>query len=214
MATYSGSDKRLAYLFQNGGGGGGGASALNDLSDVAISSPTDGQALLYDAQNQEWVNSTAGNPSSLASMSDVSIDTPSNGQVLTYNSTTAKWENQAGGVDHTYSTTEQVVGTWIDGKPVYELSFSQVVQGLPSNTPTNLIDLSSYAILDVISIVGGTWYETGTAADKRYLPVGSYSNMEYVDSTGYIQARQTFTSATANRTWTFIATVRFTKSTD
>ena len=51
MATYSGSDKRLAYLFQNGGGGGG-ASALTDLTDVNISSPTDGQALIYDGANK------------------------------------------------------------------------------------------------------------------------------------------------------------------
>ena len=40
------------------GGGGGGASALNDLSDVNISSPLDGQVLMYDANNSEWVNGT------------------------------------------------------------------------------------------------------------------------------------------------------------
>lgn len=28
-----------------------------------------------------------------------------------------------GGAGHTYSTTEQVVGTWIDGKPLYEKTF-------------------------------------------------------------------------------------------
>lgn len=39
-------------------GGGGGSSTLAGLTDVNISSPTNGQALVYDATNQEWVNGT------------------------------------------------------------------------------------------------------------------------------------------------------------
>lgn len=39
-------------------GGGGGASALEDLSDVNITNPTDGQVLKYDATNDKWVNAT------------------------------------------------------------------------------------------------------------------------------------------------------------
>jgi len=42
-----------------GGGGGGGADALGDLSDVSISSPVDGEALIYNAGI--WQN---GNPTS------------------------------------------------------------------------------------------------------------------------------------------------------
>lgn len=38
--------------------GGGGSSTLAGLTDVNLSSPTDGQALVYDATNQEWVNGT------------------------------------------------------------------------------------------------------------------------------------------------------------
>lgn len=40
---------------QPGGGGGG---ALSDLDDVYITSPTDGQALVYDDENDKWVNGT------------------------------------------------------------------------------------------------------------------------------------------------------------
>ena len=36
----------------------------------------------------------------------------------------------SGGYAHHYSTTEQIVGTWIDGKPLYEKSYSKV---LPSS---------------------------------------------------------------------------------
>ena len=122
MATYNGSDKRLGYLFQNGGGGG--SSTLDGLSDVSLTTPTDGQVLSYDANADEWVNSSTANPSSIASMSDTDIQSPTDGQTLVYNSTSAKWENASGGASgHTYSTTEQVVGTWVDGKPIYECTF-------------------------------------------------------------------------------------------
>lgn len=43
-------------------GGGGGASAINDLSDVTVASPTDGQVLSYDASSSIWVNSSASSP--------------------------------------------------------------------------------------------------------------------------------------------------------
>ena len=41
-------------------GGGGGSSTLAGLTDVDLTTPTDGQALLYDAQNSKWINGTAG----------------------------------------------------------------------------------------------------------------------------------------------------------
>ena len=40
------------------GGGGGGASALAELSDVNISSPTNGQVLKYNSTTQKWENGT------------------------------------------------------------------------------------------------------------------------------------------------------------
>lgn len=39
--------------------GGGGASALNDLTDVNITSPTYGEFLAYDPDTQKWINSPA-----------------------------------------------------------------------------------------------------------------------------------------------------------
>lgn len=45
----------------DGGGGGGGAQYLNDLLDVQLTTPlTDGQALVYNATLQKWVNGAAG----------------------------------------------------------------------------------------------------------------------------------------------------------
>lgn len=39
-------------------GGSGGSSTLSDLTDTAISSPTNGQALVYDSTTSKWVNSS------------------------------------------------------------------------------------------------------------------------------------------------------------
>lgn len=76
--------------------GGGGASALNDLSDVVVSSPAAGQSLIYDNITNKWQNSAlpSGN---LADLGDTTITTPTDGQVLTYDSTSSKWVNGAGG---------------------------------------------------------------------------------------------------------------------
>lgn len=54
MATYTGSDKRLEYLFQHIGGSG--ASALSDLTDVDLNNLANGQILKWDATNQKWIN--------------------------------------------------------------------------------------------------------------------------------------------------------------
>ena len=48
----------LSALGLNSGGGGGGASALTDLVDVAISSPTNGQVLMYNSTSGKWYNGT------------------------------------------------------------------------------------------------------------------------------------------------------------
>lgn len=76
-----------------GGGGGGGASAINDLVDVSIVSPSSGQVLKYNGT--AWVNdadSTSSGSVNLDSLDDVTISGPSNGQILKYNGSV--WVNQ------------------------------------------------------------------------------------------------------------------------
>ena len=61
-------EQYLSALGQGTGGGGGGASALSDLVDVTITSPTQGQVLTYDG-NGHWINGAAA--SGGISMADV-----------------------------------------------------------------------------------------------------------------------------------------------
>lgn len=53
MGTYTGQDKRLKYLFENGGGG---ASALSDLTDVELTNLANNQIIKWDSANSKWVN--------------------------------------------------------------------------------------------------------------------------------------------------------------
>lgn len=66
-----------------------------------------------------------------------------------------------------YSTTEQVVGTWIDGKPIYRKVY------IFSITTTNSevsIDISDTNIVGVINLTGGMF-----TSGNEYYPV-QYSN--------------------------------------
>ena len=51
--------KEVIYNSSSGGGSIGGASALEDLEDVELTSPIDGQVLTYDATNDVWINANA-----------------------------------------------------------------------------------------------------------------------------------------------------------
>ena len=57
---------------------------LGDLSDVTVTTPSNGQVLSYNGTN--WVNS-ASSAGSLSGLSDTTIGTPTNGEVLKYNGT-------------------------------------------------------------------------------------------------------------------------------
>ena len=69
-------------------------SDLDDLSDVTISSPTDGQALVYDDTDDLWKNASLSIPGALNDLSDVNISQyAQNGQVLKYDTSSQKWKN-------------------------------------------------------------------------------------------------------------------------
>lgn len=77
-------------------GGGGGSSTLAGLNDVNISSPTDGQALIYDDVTGKWVNRASGGGSStFAGLNDVNVQGVSNGDIARYNSATGKWTDSS-----------------------------------------------------------------------------------------------------------------------
>ncbi len=68
---------------------------IDELNNVNISSPTDGQVLKYDNATSKWVNGTGGGggSSTLSGLSDVDITSVSDGQTLKYDNATSKWIN-------------------------------------------------------------------------------------------------------------------------
>lgn len=66
---------------------------LTDLNDVVITTPSDGQALVYDSSSGDWVNETPA--STVDSLTDTTITTPSDEDILRYDSGTSKWVNEA-----------------------------------------------------------------------------------------------------------------------
>ena len=77
-----------------------------------------------------------GSGQSLDALNDVDIDdqTLTDGQGIVYDATEQKWKNGSVSSGHTYSTTEQVVGTWTDGSTIYEKTIP--FQALPSTAGT------------------------------------------------------------------------------
>jgi hypothetical protein len=82
--------------------------AIDELLDVQITTPANGDALIYDSGSNNFENTplaavaTSGDyndlsnlptiPTNLDDLADVNAPTPSNGQVLSYNSTSGDWE--------------------------------------------------------------------------------------------------------------------------
>ena len=93
MGTYTGQDKRLKYLFENGGGGGGSANIWT------------GTMAEYEQQASQIADDT------LVCITDDEEQT----QAMIV-----------------YSTTEQVCGTWIDGKTLYQKTID--FGALPNST--------------------------------------------------------------------------------
>lgn len=71
-----------------------GATQLNGLTDVTLVSPSDSQALVYNAFSSQWENQDI--PRALDELQDTHITSPVTGNTIVYNSTSGKWENGSG----------------------------------------------------------------------------------------------------------------------
>ena len=107
-----------------------------------------------------------------------------------------------------YSTTEEVVGTWIDGKPLYRKTFNNisvasseysVIPIATGLTIDNLINISGYLVNN------GRWIVTLNSADIQY------ANMARVS---YDKQTSSLELIAQNWTGTATVTIEYTKTTD
>lgn len=117
------------------------------------------------------------------------------------------WNGQ-GGYAHHYSTSEKVIGTWIDGKPLYE----KTIVYTPSEAITSSVTIATIANAKVMRVTEATGYN---ATDNRGydLPdVRSSGGTKFSYDNGDVVI-QTFNDSW-NSSWTFYVTVQYTKNTD
>lgn len=226
-------------------GGGGGSSTLAGLTDVDLSSPTDGQALVYDATNQEWVNGTVSggggsgltatilsntlwssagtytlnddydnydileiyfcNPSVAGQESDlitVMVNDVkalmNDSKILNLTGYGDRYVNctfsadeftitasNSGGVQKIvgykagggssevkYSTTEQIVGTWIDGSDVWEKTINIEETTIHVDTPFTIDIETNVGVLIEHSLM----YRDSSFMNGRWNPLDGYTN--------------------------------------
>lgn len=151
-----------------------------------------------------------GGSSTLAGLDDVALSNPSNGQVLKYNSTSSKWENanESGGSSYAYSTTEHVIGTWIDGKPVYEKTIDC---GYLPNHATKSINHNISNLKRVIAHWGGAMNSSGV-----YLPLPkvSPSGLEYLVDIAVTDTIINIDTGNDRSGYYAYVTLQYTKTTD
>ena len=210
---------------------------INDLNNISITSPTNGQTLVYDSTTQKWKNGE-GSVSPIDNLTSNSTTQPLSanqgrvlnnqklekgiisdawnasttyavGQYCIYNNSLWKclvqnngqtpsegtyWTkvsvaNEITNVNNSfqacfeYSTDERIVGTWIDGSPIYRKVFTDTsIQGDVDAVIGNIQSLAK-----LVNIYGGIKSSAG-----EYLPLDfmtnidgkSYYNHAYVKSNG------------------------------
>ena len=158
MASYTGSDKRLQYLFEHGGGGG---------ADMWTGTQAE-----YTQQASQIEDGT------LVNITD---------------------DDQIAQTWHVYSTTEKVVGKWIDNSDVYEKTIK---------------------ITSSISLSANTWISTGISAtnismvlNSRLMnnaPANLLISITVQNNMWSINSPRSFTINTNERDWYLI--VEYTKT--
>lgn len=113
-----------------------------------------------------------------------------------------------GGGGHTYSTTEQVVGTWIDGSPLYEKTVSVIITNESAQTLVTIADAEFKRIEGFLAIAN-------QGASDTIIPVPYNDNttlfVPYSDGDSVKLAKR---NAGDRQGETIVLTIQYTKSTD
>lgn len=188
---------------------GGGASTLAGLSDVNLSSPTNGQLLGYNSVSQKWENVNGGGGSGGHTIIDpIGQNMPSRtglqfiGASVTddpVNDKTVVTITGGGGGGFNYSTTEQVIGTWVNGKPLYQISYPMTINisGGQTTTIATLIDSEDIVYFDGWIKENNIFYGLNDRTSR--ITVNASKELQFNSSSswngsGYITVRYTKTT--------------------
>lgn len=117
-------------------------AALNDITDVTITSATTGQVLKYNGSY--WVNDTVTGALALDDITDVTITTPANDELLAYDSTSGNFINKTASeaglasATHTHSAGDITSGTF-DAARISQSSVTQYESNINHDALTNFV---------------------------------------------------------------------------
>jgi hypothetical protein len=200
------------------------AESLGDLTDVSISNPISGQVLKRN--DSGWVNS--GLEKSDVGLGNVDNTSDANKPVSTATQNALNLKQDAltagDGIDisvdkvisakHRYSTQEQIVGEWIDGKPLYQRTFSGSVTAVDTDTT-----ISIGSNIDFAMIVNATMKQSDVAVHDLYLAnnaMDTYFKV-WVNLNGNESTPNKINMRTSQSNWlnqTVYVTLQYTKTTD
>lgn len=108
----------------------------------------------------------------ISDLSDVDFDSPSQGQVLGFDEDLGITNLPAPSAMDNYSTTEHVVGTWVDDSPVYEKTFN--FGALPNATTKTL----AHNITNLNYVISANGFTINTGTGNRFpVPFVNDSNI-------------------------------------
>lgn len=150
------------------------------------------------------------------------------GQVLAKRSNTdndVEWIDAANPTQVNYSTTEHIVGTWIDGKPLYQKTFISTAPTCSTNgtEATSFISIGA-TISKIVNIFGTTQFSEGAVASLDFVGAKTTdSNIPRIRVVAYDNSASTSSNrnkVAIGNNWTsfngnaVLVTLQYTKTTD
>lgn len=220
MATFTGADKAIGFLFDiarniaddydNASTYGQGEYAIYSGTlykcTTVIGSPEDFDPTKWQAvliMNEVAAGGGGGGTTVIANPAGSATDTLNKLQV---GSTIYNVPTGGGGSGHTYSETEQIVGTWIDGKTVFEKTID--CGYLPNNSSKNV----AHGITNLSKIIswgGGIITDSGAYTPIPYI---HGDGLQYSVSVLATSTDITLSTKTNRTTWYAYITIRYTKT--
>ena len=208
---------------------------LNGLTDVEISSPVDGQGLVYDSSIAKWKNGQGGVDTAKVYLTDDATEnTLADDDKMPFYDTSASakknttWGNVKSllgmpvmgtfSKGDLYDTTEKVIGKWTDGRPLYQRTFVGSISS--SSTQTTVVSsISSWSIKDLEGMIwstvsGQTYYSTIPYATSTSASGGAANDYVIFYTNGSSLILQIGGTSWKTSSTQYSVTVRYTKSSD
>lgn len=119
-----------------------------------------------------------------------------------------------------YSTDEQIVGTWIDGKPIYQKTFTYTGPDITMDTTSRVLEIANISALNIDKIIKQIEGEARWGASRNPIPLSYYApdltvfaDFLYDRAHGLLVLRYCRSSGTMI-IGDIVATITYTKTTD